>query len=177
MNIILIGLNAVGKSKIGLELSKRLDMVYFDEDDFFESQYGLIHEARKKYGEEEYQRMFLKVRTFFTNVKHTVISAGGTTGTLEIVKEYNGLIIHLNPSIDHILKRYKKKKKDFSNKNLRRTLVWEDEETIKKEYKRKNKLFEKNRDLNIDSSWLDKDEIVDIIIEELKSSIISKQLF
>ena len=174
MNFIIIGMNSVGKSKVGKLLSTKLNKIYFDEDDFFESQYGLIHELRKTLSNEDYQSKFLKIRTFFTNVEDIVLSAGGTTGRLDIVKEYNGVIIHLNPSLKFILKKYKKKKKDFSTENLRRKLVWETEEVITREYLIQNKLYQKNADITIDSSFLHKEEIVDLILEELKNKNLIK---
>jgi len=169
MNFIIIGMNSVGKSKVGKLLSKKLNKIYFDEDDFFETQYGLIHEVKKTLSNEDYQSKFLKIRTFFTNIDDIVLSAGGTTGRLDIVKKYNGIIIHLNPSLEFILKKYKKKKKDFSSENLRRKLVWETEEVIKKEYFIQNELYQKNADITIDSSFLEKSEIVDLILKELKN--------
>jgi len=165
-NIILIGMSSVGKSKSGIILSKNINKKYYDEDDNFELLNGPIHIVRNILKEEHYQMLQQKNKKIMYNLENHVISAGGKTGMCLDLRKYflkSSVIILLKPSLDYILNKYDKKKKDLSQKNLRRKLVFETNAVISKEYETRYALMQQNANIILDTSYLKKDEIAALI--------------
>lgn len=128
-NIILIGPKSVGKSKVGKELSNKMNLEFYDLDNIVEEKIGPISKyiKKKKYNlvrikEHEILENFLKsLKTGF------VLSVGGGTiaSQLKSISKKNlrnlkkkGLIVYLIPSrlksqnIEILHKREKKRKGD-----------------------------------------------------------------
>jgi shikimate kinase len=165
-NIVLIGMSSVGKSKSGIILSKSINKEYYDEDDNFELLNGPIHLIRNTLKEEHYQRLQQSNKEIMYNLENHVISAGGKTGMCLDLRGYfakNSITVLLKPSLDYILNKYDKKKKDLSQKNLRRKLVFETNTIIAKEYELRYELMIKNADIILDTSYLKKGEIAALI--------------
>ena len=169
MNIVLIGMSSVGKSKSGKIVAEILNMPYFDEDDNLEDTNNMfIQVMRKTMTEEEFRRKKQENLIYMYSLDNCVISAGGRTGMIENLRpkfKEKTLVILLKPSLEYILNRYEKKKSDTSPANLRRQLVFDTVENITKQYKIRYDLMMENADIIIDTTNMKKHDVAHQISE------------
>jgi shikimate kinase len=167
-NIVLIGMSAVGKTKVGKLLAEQMNLSYIDEDDYFEEQNGLIHVVRNELSDEDYKNKERLVRKHIKGLSNHIISAGGQFGMSDEIDDVNGIKIQLKPSTNDILKKYKKLSEDkTSASNLRRKLVFKSPSEIKKQIKIRNKKFKSKANIILDTTGLRKEEIAKLVIKTL----------
>ncbi len=112
MNIVLMGYMGSGKSLIGSDLSKKMEMDYLDLDDYIENQEKKsISAIFKDHGEIYFRK---KESLYLNEVLNTytdiIISLGGGTpcfaGNIEMLKNKNHLkSIYLQTSLDELTQR------------------------------------------------------------------------
>ncbi|KAB3529234.1 chorismate mutase [Alkaliphilus pronyensis] len=110
-NIILIGFMGSGKTTIGRELSKTMELPYRDIDNLIEEKEQFsISEIFHKYGEEHFRALERKMVHEVCSYKSTIISCGGG-----VVLDYNnivelkkdGIVVLLEASEESIYSRVK----------------------------------------------------------------------
>ncbi|MGM0508516.1 MAG: shikimate kinase [Fusobacteriota bacterium] len=85
-NIILTGYMGSGKTTIGKELSKRLDMKFIDTDELIVKKAGMsINKIFEKHGEQKFRDIETEVAKDMKNINNSIISTGGGI----ILKEEN----------------------------------------------------------------------------------------
>lgn len=79
MRIILIGMPRVGKTNVGRELAKRLQVKFLDSDFLLAKKYGTsVSELFDKYGKAQFRALeFLTLKEIFQNNKSFVLATGG----------------------------------------------------------------------------------------------------
>jgi len=111
MNIILIGMPGSGKTSIGKNLAKKLDMGFIDTDKLIEKEYGNIREIIKKKGDNFFCKIeeeLLKRKLW--NTENSVISTGGSVVLKPDLIEFFrslGKIVYLEVSYKEIEYRIK----------------------------------------------------------------------
>ncbi len=83
-NIILVGFMGSGKSTVGRELAKSLDMKFIDTDHYIERKENMrVKEIFAKKGEKYFREIETKYIKEISLLNHTVISTGGNgSGTV-----------------------------------------------------------------------------------------------
>lgn len=77
-NIVLIGMPSGGKSTIGREIAKKLDMDFVDSDELIVKNVKMsIPEIFAKYGESEFRKMETEAILEISKKQHTVVATGG----------------------------------------------------------------------------------------------------
>lgn len=104
-NIVLIGMPGCGKSTIGLQLSKRLNIEFCDLDEYIVKTQGKPITEIFLNGEDYFRDIETKATEEVSKEFPKVISTGGgivkRAKNIEILKE-NGLIIFIDRPIEHI---------------------------------------------------------------------------
>lgn len=113
-NIILIGLSTCGKTTLGKDLSKELNMDFIDCDDYIEKKAKLkISEIFSMYGESYFRELEKEVVEELKNYKNTIISTGGGmpiyNNNINTLKEI-GKVIFINTPLEELIKRNEKVK-------------------------------------------------------------------
>ena len=115
-NIYLTGFMGTGKSRIGKNLSKKLNVNFIDTDDVIEIKYKKsITQMFNEYGEEKFRQIEIDIITELINkTVDSVIALGG--GSLIHEKNQNlvsetGMLIYIESSLDMIWERTKNKTK------------------------------------------------------------------
>jgi shikimate kinase len=172
MNIILIGVRGSGKSAVGSRLAARLRMKFVDTDDLIESKEGHISDIVKSHGWDYFRKLEKSVIDEISKEDHLIIAPGGgavlDTDNVKALKR-NGFVIWLKANQQTLLKRIQK---DQVSSTRRPTLTGkgtleEIEETISK----REPFYEKASGVQIDTSKLDVEAVVErilIIIKEKK---------
>jgi shikimate kinase len=107
--ISLIGLPGCGKSTVGRQLARRLQLPFFDSDHVIEQQLGCsIREYFEREGEERFRDVEESVIDELTQVGSGVLSTGGGV----ILRQANrlrlrqhGQVVYLNSSPDELFRR------------------------------------------------------------------------
>jgi len=107
--IVLVGLMGAGKSRIGYELAKFLDMDFIDADREIEISAGYsVADIFESFGEEEFRRGERKVMARLLSGEPKVIAAGGgafiNEQTRNLIKE-KAISIWLKADIDTLFER------------------------------------------------------------------------
>ncbi len=104
-NIVLTGFMASGKTTVGREIAKKLNMIFYDTDKIIEEQEGkAVSEIFEENGEKYFRELENKVAIALKNVENAVIATGGgfviNPQNIELMRQ-NGVIINLktNPEI------------------------------------------------------------------------------
>lgn len=104
-NIVLTGFMASGKTTVGREIAKKLNMIFYDTDKIIEEQEGkTISEIFEENGEKYFRELENKVAIALKNAENAVIATGGgfviNPQNIELMRQ-NGVIINLktNPEI------------------------------------------------------------------------------
>lgn len=163
MNIVLTGFMCTGKTVVGLELSKRLNMEYIDTDSEIEKVVGKkIVNIFAKYGETFFRNLEHKVILGISKKNNCVISTGGGVvlrkDNLDNLR-VNGKIINLTAKPETVFERLKKQPgmRPLLNKpNPMKEIV----NLIKS-----REQFYENCDLQIKTDSLTVEEIVEKIVE------------
>lgn len=109
--IVLVGLMGAGKTSVGRELARRLDIPFIDSDSEIESISGFsIADIFEIYGEQEFRRLERLVfeRLLESTPRVKVISAGGGTFVSETIRNNilnSAVSVWLNASVDVLVKR------------------------------------------------------------------------
>jgi len=140
-NIVLIGPPGSGKTIIGKELSKLLNLSFVDTDNEIERNYGTVNSIFEKYGEEYFRNKENEILTDFSSKTNCLISTGGGAVLNEEIMEKlhndsKNIVIYLKPNFDIILKR-------VSRNNRRPLLVGNTCEKLTKMLELRNPLYEK----------------------------------
>jgi shikimate kinase len=165
-NIVLIGMPAVGKSTIGVLLAKRFGRYFLDTDVFIQAVVGrtlqqiIDSEGLDKFCKLEAEHICCIDKTDF------VIATGGSAvysaAAMKHLKE-NGIIVYLDLPLDMIKKR-------LTDLNIR-GVVMSKGQTLDDLYKKRTPLYEKWADITIDCRNLTHEQVVDKIMEKLKTSL------
>lgn len=77
-NIALVGFMGTGKSTVGKDLSRKLEMGYMDTDAMIQEKMGMtIKEIFKRYGEAHFRKLEKEVVAEVSEAKNTIILCGG----------------------------------------------------------------------------------------------------
>ncbi|MGE5371576.1 MAG: shikimate kinase [Solirubrobacterales bacterium] len=165
-NIILIGFMGTGKTAIGTRLADRLKREFVDTDKEIERVTGMsVRDIFLKYGEVRFRsEESVMTRKLSERRNMVVATGGGIVLNRENVEQFRkkGIIICLRANPDEIFRRVSKKrnqrpllKKNFTVEDIKKMLA-----------DREN--FYGQADIEIETSGLDPDQLVDIIMEKLQ---------
>ena len=112
-NLILIGFMGSGKSTIGKELAKALEMKFVDTDHYIENKEKLkVKEIFILKGEKYFREVEAKYINDISKMNNTVISTGGgvvaSDINIKLLKE-NGFVVYLDCTVECIYKRVSKR--------------------------------------------------------------------
>lgn len=165
-NIILTGFMGVGKTTVGKLLAKKLNMKFVDSDEIVEKEFDLsILEIFEKYGEKKFREKEKEVITNLATKDGYIIAVGGGAFTIpEIENICKGLCytICLSAGFDTIIKRLEQLRRNrplLKDKSLIE---------IKELYKVRMACYV-GCNLNIETDNLTPNEIVDKILENLRT--------
>ncbi len=140
-NIVLIGMPSCGKSTVGKQLAKKLNMPFFDSDDEIEKTFKKsIPDYIKTFGEKSFREVESKTIYAISQYRGAVISVGGGV----VLNEENINNLKQNGIIYYI----KRKNKFLTTKNR----PISQEKTIKKIFKERKKLYYRSMDFCIENN-------------------------
>lgn len=107
--IALVGLPGSGKSTVGRQIARRLQLPFFDSDHVIEERMGYsIREAFERDGEDWFRDLEESVLDELTQIPRAVISTGGGAvlrrGTRERLRA-RGKVVYLNSSPEELFRR------------------------------------------------------------------------
>jgi shikimate kinase len=108
-NLILIGFMGSGKSSVGRQLSKVLDMKFIDTDNYIEKKVNMrVKDIFTLKGEEYFRHLEREFIQEIAKMNHTVIATGGgvisSKQNITLLKK-NGFVVYLDCTLDCILER------------------------------------------------------------------------
>ncbi len=150
-NIVLIGMPGSGKTTIGYELSKKLDMNFIDADSYVEENEKSSISDMFEISEEYFRRIESKYIEELSKLNSTVIATGGGVIKNEnniLTLKNNSIIIYVNRKIDDIMKDI-----DIS----KRPLLKNGKDRLKELFKERHHLYQKYCDIEVvnDSGIID----------------------
>ena len=159
-NLCLIGLMGSGKSVIGKDLSKKLDIAFIDTDTEIEKELGLtIDLIFKNHGEDYFRSVEEKICLKFLKNENCIISLGGGSVMNQNIRKsikQNSYSIYLKVDNNTLLNRLKNSKKRPLLKNI-------DKKKALYEIYNKRKNYYRNADLIIENNFQKKEVIAEII--------------
>ena len=155
-NLIFLGMMGSGKSSIGLLVSKKLNLKFFDTDNMIEDEMGMkISKIFEKKGENYFRNMEEKITLKILKNNNNVVSLGGGAFINKKIRNEvltNNSSIWLNWDLEILLKRIKSSKK--------RPLIFNsNDQEIKDLIKKRLKIYSKAK-FTINCNNLTKNEIV-----------------
>lgn len=137
-NIYLIGLMGAGKTTIGRQLARTLDMPFYDSDKAIEDKTGVdIPTIFEFEGEEGFRNREQKMIEQLSGLNGVVLATGGGVILREQNRELlktNGFIVYLQCPVDRILQRTRRDKQrpllQTENPRERIKLLLEQRETL-----------------------------------------------
>ena len=127
--IVLIGMMGSGKTSVGKELAKKLNLEFVDIDHEIEKKYEKsVSEIFKINGEQFFRKIEENMSCKFIDGKPGVISLGGGGYINKKIRnkiKTNGISIWINPSLENIYHRINKstnKRPLLDYKNLKKTI-------------------------------------------------------
>jgi len=109
MNITLIGMSGVGKSSIGIELSKKLGFNFIDTDEIIERSSGKkLQEMIDELGNAKFLKIEEEAILGIGRIDNSVISPGGSSIYSEMAMNFLksiSKIVFLSATLDEITKR------------------------------------------------------------------------
>lgn len=164
-NIILTGFMGTGKTAVGRELSRLLDMKLIDVDTEIEkSEKITINEIFKQFGEPRFREIETDMVRKLSESKNAIISTGGGAvlkqENMDILRK-NGVIVCLTASPETILQR-------TNNNSDRPLLQVENPLASIKELLNFRKPFYQKADVMIDTETKNPLQIAEEIIEKVK---------
>jgi shikimate kinase len=164
-NIVLTGFMGAGKSVVGRKLAERLEMNVVDTDAVIEEESGMnISEIFRRFGEAHFRELESEaVRKVSTLKDHVIITGGGVALNKDNIENLRkkGVIVHLHAEPEVIYKRVK----DEIHRPL---LQIEDPLKKIKELLEQRAPFYANSNIEVDTSKLSVDEVVEEILNEIK---------
>lgn len=163
-NIVLIGPSGIGKTTIGVHISKKYGFKHIDTDNLIKSTYNIsISEIFEKYGEGYFRKLESNVVKGISSSKSIVISTGGGVVLNEeniVNLRTNGIIFLLFGNIETIINNLK-------NSSDKRPLIGNNKdcfENVKSMYLERKELYISSSDyiINVDCKGIN--EIADEII-------------
>ena len=107
--VALIGLPGSGKSTVGRQLARRLQLPFYDSDHVIEERLGYsIREAFERDGEESFRDIEEAVLDELTQIPKAVISTGGGAVVRPATRQRlheRGQVVYLNSSPEEIFRR------------------------------------------------------------------------
>lgn len=166
-NIVLIGFMGTGKSTVGRDLSRKLNLGYIDTDTMIQERKGMIiKEIFDRYGEGFFREIEKEVISEVSKMKNKIILCGGGVVLNPINIENlrsNGRLILLKAQPETILKRIDE---DDTRPVLRGYFSIEGVKALMQE---RNHLYNKAADIVIETDDKPVDEISSDIIRQLYS--------
>jgi len=165
--IYMIGSMGSGKSSIGRLLAKKLHLPHYDLDKTIEHNEGMsVTDIFKKYNEEYFRDKESVTLEKYSRFKEFVISTGGGAILREKNQKIftNGCVIYLKISLDAQYERIKNRSHRplLENKDIKATLENLD--------KTRNPIYKKTSDIEVDVSYLSKEDVISSIIDKLKTN-------
>ncbi len=140
-NIILSGMPSSGKTTIGKELSKKLNLKFYDSDEEIEKKLGKTPaEIIKESGEEEFRRIESEVIKELSILSGAVISLGGGG----VLKEENVYNLKRNGTVIYI-------KRDLSLLSLNGRPLSQ-KEGVEALYNKRKKIYENTSDIIVENN-------------------------
>lgn len=166
-NIYLIGLMGAGKTTIGRQLAKVLQLPFYDSDKAIEEQTGVDIPTIFEYeGEEGFRIREQKMIEELTELKGVVLATGGGAilkAENQLALKENGFVVYLQCSVDKILQRTKR--------DTQRPLLSTDNprERIEKLFLEREALYLSCCDFKIETSSMQSKMVVQQILNEYSS--------
>ncbi len=163
-NIYLIGLMGAGKTTIGRQLAKALQLPFYDSDKAIEEQTGVDIPTIFEYeGEEGFRLREQNMIKELTQISGIVLATGGGVILREQnrkVLKKNGFVIYLQCSVDKIVQRTKR--------DTQRPLLFTDNprERIEKLFLERDELYLSCADFIIETSNKQSKAVVSNILKE-----------
>lgn len=173
MNIILIGYRGSGKSTVGSKLAACLKMRFVDTDDLIEERQGVpINDIVKSHGWDHFRKLEKSIIEEISKGNHLIIApGGGAVLDADNVKALrrNGFIIWLKADRQTLLKRMNK---DPGTNARRPTLTGKGTlEELQEVISSREPLYEGVSEIQIDTSMLAVDAVVESILTVLKEKV------
>lgn len=167
-NIVLIGFMGSGKTVVGEHLANTLKTRFFDTDKIIEERLNQsITEIFEDKGETFFRDMESQVIDELTAYDNMVISCGGgsilRSDNVGYLKQ-NGTLVYLKAPFTVLYDRIK------ASKTRPLIATKQPEETARKLWEAREKAYEGVADITVDTAQKSIDEIVDDIVEVVKSS-------
>ena len=162
MNIVLTGPMGVGKTTVGMQVAKKLNMEFLDIDHLIEDSTGQsIGDIFEKDGVLHFRKLEAAMVSDVSQKEDAIIATGGgvvlNPYSMEELKS-NGIIINLKASLDVLLRR-------LDRREPLPILQGEDMEPFMKRYMAEREELYKVADHTIDTDGISVDEIVDQILK------------
>ncbi len=172
MNIVLIGYRGSGKSTVGDRLAARLQMRFVDTDDLIESKEGHVSYIVKSKGWDYFRRLEKSVIEEISRKNNLIIAPGGgavlDADNVKALKR-NGFIIWLKADRPTLLKRMNQ---DPRSNTRRPTLTGKGtSEEVEETISQREPFYEKASEIQIDTSVLAVDAVVESILTALKGRV------
>lgn len=110
--IFLLGFMGAGKTTLGKQLAKKLQIPYVDMDDLIEAEVEMtIADYFQKFGEEAFRKQeeqtLIKLIEDFEETPHVVATGGGTPCFFQNIERMNqaGISVYLRPEVSHLVGR------------------------------------------------------------------------
>jgi shikimate kinase len=173
MNIVLIGYRGSGKSAVGRRLADRLKMKFVDTDDLIEERQGVpISDIVKSHGWGHFRKLERNTIEEISKGNRLIIAPGGgavlDTDNVKALR-INGVIIWLKADKQTLLKRMNQD----PGTNIRRpTLTGKGtSEELKEVMSLREPIYEWASEIQIDTSELDVEAVVENILTVLKVKV------
>ncbi|KAF3981625.1 MAG: shikimate kinase AroK [Methylococcales symbiont of Hymedesmia sp. n. MRB-2018] len=166
-NIYLIGLMGAGKTTIGRQLAKSLQLPFYDSDKAIEEQTGVDIATIFEYeGEKGFRTREQKMINELTQLSGIVLATGGGVILKESNRQMlknNGFMVYLQCSVDKILQRTKRDRK--------RPLLHTDDprKTIETLFAEREHFYLSCSDFQIETSSMQSNVVVQKILNEYQS--------
>jgi shikimate kinase len=162
MNIILIGMSGVGKSRIGKLLAEKIGYSFIDIDKVMEQAYNKrVQEIINSLGETKFLESEEKTVLSITKPHNTVFAPGGSViysdKAMKHLKSI-GKIVFLNAPLEEIRRRTP----DFSARGI----VGLKGKTVEALFEERLPLYRKYADVTIDLQQYSDEKIVELIIDK-----------
>ncbi|MFV2040797.1 MAG: shikimate kinase [Candidatus Hydrothermarchaeales archaeon] len=166
-NIVLTGFMGAGKSVVGRKLAERLGLGVVDTDDVIEEESGMeISEIFSRFGETRFRELESEAVQKVASLENSVIVTGGgvvlKAENITTLKK-NGSIVYLRASPEAIYNRVK----DETHRPL---LQVADPPGRIRELLEQRTPFYANNDIEIDTTNLSVDEVVEEIVQKIRSA-------
>jgi shikimate kinase len=163
MNVTLVGMSGVGKSRIGQLLAEKLHFGFIDIDRVMEKDSGKkLQDLVNCLGDEKFIEAEENAILGVGKVSNTVISPGGSAiyseKAMAFLKSIS-TIVYLNASLEEI----KKRTPDFSKRGIVRLI----ETGLDALYEERLPLYRRYADVTVDVENLNDDAVVDTLITKI----------